>query len=400
MKNGTQKSLRKRVEAVGDWLQDKRIASQIRSVDQSNISQQLKTTGLILAGCFVANTVAMMGAEGMSLGQALWENMLTATTLGYGSGEPLTGIGRITSTALALDGFYTFGRGIFIANDLYQANMHKKAQGHFDWSKSGLFRRGIKDHVVFLNAPKEDTEQYCVDLVDEFRNSDLPQKEKYALIVTPHVYESHVEDFTTELVNYQASHVNYNPVSSYNSRVKKAFQFCNIAKASTLVVTANAVGNEDLDRLMSYALNANPDVEILLDCPSKNGQPRFEQAGPDFVNNPREEARKIVIRKGWKPGENRHFENTANLKAVRDIYHAVSLKGEWKKIQRRLIDENIGIAVGYRNNENERVLNPPANDNIEAKGVYVIPSPGEENLHKSEEDLAAAAGEFYQDLAL
>jgi voltage-gated potassium channel len=139
---------------------------------RDEMGRQLLISSFYLILLFVLHTLAMVGFESLSPGDALWLTLTTATTVGYGDLSAATAAGRIATVVLLYFG------GIFV--------LAKTAGDYFDYratvrlrKKCGNWNWNMKGHTLFINTPREDGERFFLRTIEQLRVSDATRKKRY-----------------------------------------------------------------------------------------------------------------------------------------------------------------------------------------------------------------------------
>ena len=150
-----------------------------RLTQQTDIRETLRQSGAYIVIALFLNTVAMMQFENLSFADSLWLTLVTVTTVGYSDIAPATLPGRITIIVLLFMG------GIFvlfhIAADYFDYRLDRKLR-----MLSGRWRWHMANHILILNSPKINAENYFVHLIREFQ--EHPQYQDHAFLLLSHMY--------------------------------------------------------------------------------------------------------------------------------------------------------------------------------------------------------------------
>ena len=129
----------------------------------------------------LVHTGAMMWLEGMVFGDALWLSVTTVTTVGYGDLSATTWEGRLVTTiclyAIAISLMAQLA-GEFI--DYRLLSQDRKTRGQWLWGD-------MKDHILIINTPDEDTVRYLSQLIEQIRIT--PDLEHYPIQILTRKFE-------------------------------------------------------------------------------------------------------------------------------------------------------------------------------------------------------------------
>ena len=144
------------------WRRRRNAAYYRQLTRQTDIRDTLRRSGIYIATVLILNTLAMMQFESLPFADALWLTLVTVTTVGYGDITPATFAGRATVIILLFVG------GIFvlfhIAADYFDYRLDRKLR-----MLNGRWRWHMANHILILNSPKINSENYFVHLIKEFQ---------------------------------------------------------------------------------------------------------------------------------------------------------------------------------------------------------------------------------------
>ena len=129
----------------------------------------------------MAHTAGMMYLEKMTFGNALWLSITTVTTVGYGDYSAITWQGRLVTTLF----LYIFAISLLaqlIAEffDYRLLSRERKIKGLWGW-------KDMKDHLLIINTPNDQTEQYLHQLIEQIRLT--PQLEELPVQILTRKYD-------------------------------------------------------------------------------------------------------------------------------------------------------------------------------------------------------------------
>ena len=124
------------------------------------IRRRLVRGAVLLALLFAAHAGAMMAAEGLDLPDALWLTITTATTVGYGdlSREDAGRPPRHLAVPVLASASSSSPRSPPTSSTTAPWKRERRRRGEFKW-------KHMKDHLLIVNVPANDTETYLSRLV-------------------------------------------------------------------------------------------------------------------------------------------------------------------------------------------------------------------------------------------
>jgi voltage-gated potassium channel len=218
----------------------------IRRSFSSALKGQIAVLGLLFLILMALHVLAMMLFEGLSLGDATWLTITTATTVGYGDISASTTAGRLaTGLLMYLGGIFILAQ---LAGLVFEATAEKREQRVY-----GKLPISAKGHIVIFGW----REQYITDTVAQIRASIAPLHEADIIIVS-----ENMTYLPSHLLQQQVRHV-VGPVYKTDTFRKAALE-----KAACVVISPEQGGTDffTLDligRLIDDGVKAPITVELL-----------------------------------------------------------------------------------------------------------------------------------------
>ena len=175
-----------------------------------NIQAELLLLFFHILFVVIVNSCLIMFIEGFPIYDSLWYTLTSMTTVGYGDIVPVTFWGRVITIIFV----YFYGIAILarIAAVYYENQKLKQKK-----IRLGDSMLRLKGHIVFVNCPKNMTEQYLFNVVTLLRESRSKISSKSLVIVSQH-FENGLSErlmklntklvskptFTTEMIEYAA----------------------------------------------------------------------------------------------------------------------------------------------------------------------------------------------------
>ncbi|MCF6250350.1 MAG: NAD-binding protein [Methylococcaceae bacterium] len=332
------------------------------SFEEDVIKRALIRSALLLLIIIVGHVYLMTLFEAFNWQDALWLTLTTLSTTGYGDISATTAAGKISTVLLLYLG------GIFIlakaAGDYfeYRANIRiKKMHGYWEWH--------MLDHMLVINTPSQQGEQFFLRLIKHLQHSDL-QSCTVQILTTqfPNGLPNRLSKMSG-LVHYTGSGTNPDDLVAVNAQ-----------QAKYIVILAKQEDNRDSDsrtfdilhRLQELKLR--PDTLILAESVDDANRQRFRLAGANVIIRPMRAYPEMLIRGLVAPGSEQIIENL--FSSFGDLYlrFEVNINGIlWKDIVCQLIQQDFGTAVAYLHADTGLCdTNPHANTRITTNSLFVI----------------------------
>ena len=318
----------------------------------------------LLAFFFVAHVLAMMLFEGLSLADAAWLTITTATTVGYGDIAAKSGFGRL-ATFLCL---YMFG--IFLlaqaASDLFDyraLSRNRLRRGEHRWTK-------MKNHLLIINAPSNDTNRYLDRLISHVRTTpsfgDIPVQ-----ILT----DKFPDGLPTALVNNGVTHFTGVAENSENLGTSNA------AFADYIIVIANESSNPRCDAytfdILSRIKRICSDEDrtlptIVAEAVEDSNRTRLIAAGATTVVRPVRAYPELIVRALAEPGTEKVLENLFTHDSDRLVRFDVSFEQlKWANVIVKLVSSGAGVPLAYVR-DGEVDTNPNPDEICSGEGIIIL----------------------------
>ncbi|VAX00682.1 hypothetical protein MNBD_GAMMA22-2835 [hydrothermal vent metagenome] len=283
------------------------------------------------------HSVAMMYFEKLAFSDALWLSLTTITTVGYGDFSATTFGGRLSTTIL----MYTLGislLGILVAEYIeFRLNkLELKFSGQWRWHK-------MHDHILIINTPDHDTEEYLNKLITEIR-------------ATPHIGELPIQILTRKYQEKlpksiaQLGVVHYTGLAQDNDNLNAV----NTSTAKYIIVLANESSNPVSDSATYDVLSRIKDIGtkalILAEATTDKNRPRLRSMGASVIVRPVRAYPELLIRAMIAPGTEEVLENMFQYNNDHMARFDVKFKNlKWKDIVNSFMASNSGLPIAYIN---------------------------------------------------
>ncbi|MFT6072588.1 MAG: voltage-gated potassium channel [Alphaproteobacteria bacterium] len=343
----------------------------MRSLYDNTVKHQLIRLGILLAILILSHIAAMVYFEGLPIDDAVWLTLTTVTTVGYGDISATTVIGRIFSVILMyVAGIAVLAQVAALYFEFRQNRKHKILTGNWSWQ--------MEDHIVFLNCPKENPEQYFYQSISQLRQSGHAIGQKPVLIVG----SNFTHGISDNLRALDVAHVN-NVVTH-----KTTFKDCSLAQAAVIVVLctdSNDILSDSLNfDIVSRAREHNPNALIIAEVVLDDNRKRLQKAGANHVVRPIRTYPELLVRTIIAPGSEQIIENLFNSTNEQCVKYTVSIKGKWRDIAHAFIANDIGTPLAYANHHEKVIANTHPLHEVDCCAIYVVVREG--NI-KSEQEI-------------
>ncbi|MDZ7839996.1 MAG: potassium channel family protein [Gammaproteobacteria bacterium] len=322
--------------------------------------------GLLLALSAV-HIVAMMALEGMGPMDAAWLTLTTLTTVGYGDLSAATPLGRLATVLL----LYIVGITMLaqLASDYIDYRLERRQrmlQGRWEWN--------MKDHMLIVNAPKQNPVTYLERLITQVRETpelaDLPVQ-----LLT----DAFADGLPQNLRDLGVVHRHDSPDHD------EAWTAVDLASARYLVVLAHDHHDRRTDSLtfdiVHRALGHMDPARtyVVAECMDDNNRPRLQKLGVNSVVRPIRAYPELMVRAIIAPGVEQVMENLFTHSGDHAQRYELDIRGiRWADIVSTLIQRDWGTAMAFVGYDGEVVCNPPARQAIDARALLLLVREGRE----------------------
>lgn len=337
----------------------------LRSIvnNQSPAKSRLITLLLLLLLVVFLHSLAMLYLEKMPLRDALWLSLTSVTTVGYGDYSAQTNLGRIATVIL----LYVIG--IAILAQSASTYFEYRFESRYNILK-GKCKWKMKNHIVFVNCPKETAEEFFYNAIHGLRESSVEMSKLPVAIIS----DSFKDGIPAALQKLDVAYINQGYLS------KEAIEASSLLDAKIVIVlsrnrfdpNSDSINFEITDRLRAFGFKERIIVEVTKD---ENRQ-RIIKAGANSVVRPIRTYPEMLTRSILAPGSEKVIETIFNSKGEECIRYDVKVSMKWIDVIINLAKEDIGLPVAYEDLEGNIINNPSSKEVINSKAIFVLVTSG------------------------
>jgi voltage-gated potassium channel len=325
----------------------------------NNMGKSLFSLSLYFLSMIALHIFAMVYFEKLPLGDATWITLTTVTTVGYGDLSAQTTEGRFATVLLLYFG------GIFIlakiAGDYFEFRGERR-----NLMLKGQWRWKMQDHIVVINTPSNNIEQYFGLLVSQFRQ--IPEFQDLPIQILTNKYPSGLPE---SLLKHDVVHYTGEPEDGESLRA------LNLTQAKHVVILARDEHDMLSDSLTFDILHRLRDIDtdatVLVECVNDQNRERFYQAGASAVVRPIRAYPELIVRAVAAPGSEKVLENLFTHGGNHTQRYNVSIDNvKWSEVVCALINQGLGTALAYMDRNGEIVTDPAPSDLIHARELIVL----------------------------
>lgn len=330
------------------------------SLQSPQSNAQLIRLFWIFIGISSSHTVAMMCFEGLSFSDSLWLTLSTITTVGYGDLSAKTDMGRATTIILIYMGGITLLAELaaeYIEHRLERTS--RKLKGRWEWKK-------VKDHIVIINTPIQDSDRYLSRLIHHVRN-------------TPDLEQLPIQILSNQYPDGLPSEIREQSVSHYHAKAETlgSLEKVNIDKAKFVLIIArnysdsvsDSISFDILDRIKA----SNSGAYIVCEVVNDENRERFIEHGANSTIRPIRAYPEIITRAFDSPGTEKILENLFTHQGDHPHRYNLSVDNiQWAPLACQIVNKGLGTLLAYIDINDQVVTNPEANTNVTAKALIVL----------------------------
>jgi voltage-gated potassium channel len=335
-----------------------RVRHAVYQTDKTIKRSVIRTAGIMLV-LVAMHSALMVYLEGMTLWQGIWLTLTTLSTVGYGDLTPITPIGQAATIALMY--FCGITLMTFLISDYVDfriARRDKIRTGHWNWN--------MEEHILIINAPKYNRENYFIRLITQIReNTD------YVNIPVQLLNTDFPDGLSDSLRELGAVHVHGTP--SNPADLKRA----GAHRAKHIVVLARNEYASDSDSFTFDVAHRLNELHVchkaIIECVIDDNRARMRALGVKSVLRPIRSYPEIVVRSMDAPGSEVIIEDMFTRANDHPHRYPVWLEGEpWADVVNALIQANLGTALGYVTKEGDVIAHPNGDEHIHAQSLLVL----------------------------
>ncbi len=299
-----------------------------------DFSVRLLKLAALLSVLVFLNTAGMMFFEGHSFGDALWMGVTTITTVGYGDISPGTAGGRLVTVVF----LYAFGISILahLFTEFVEYRLWVSAE-----KKYGRWRWNMKDHILIINTPTIDSDNYLRKLLQQIRAT--PALAEYPVQILTDKFR---DILPKEIAALGVVHFSGNAENSENLRA------VNVSDARYIIVIASDYADPQADSLTFDVLDRIQEIGtgamVLAEAANDDNRRRLQKAGADIVVRPIRAYPGFLVRSLVAPGTEEVLEDFfTHDNAHMHRFDIRFQEQRWQELVCRFVTSGAGIPMAY-----------------------------------------------------
>ncbi len=314
-----------------------------------------------MLGLLGAHVIAMMIFEHLGFWQSVWLTLVTVSTVGYGDVSANTVQGQVsTIIVIMLGAVMVLPKLAADYLEFRSIRRDKKLKGNWRWN--------MKDHIVILNTPVNDPDQYLNRLISQF-NASHPDEEPNVQIVTS-AYANGLPNTLLSLKN----------VTHFNGRADdlEALEQANVKEARAIIILSKRESDKHSDGrtfdILHRLKDLGVDCRILAECVNDDNRNRLGDAGANVVIRPIRAYPEMIVRAFVAPGSEQIIENMFSNSEDEYLRFDIDVsRPRWADVTCAFAVNDIGTAIGYIDKDTAVLhCNPPQLEPVNASAVFLV----------------------------
>ena len=345
-------------QLFSNFLRRRRFLKYARPADRQ-VRHKLGQLFLLLIGLILINSLSMVHFEALGWGDALWLSITTATTVGYGDFSASSWQGRLVTVVC----MYMFAIGLLaqFAAEFFEYRLQireDKKTGNWIWGD-------MKNHLLIINTPDDNTDVYLQGLISEIRAT--PELAELPIQLLTHKYP---QGLPHEVSQYGVVH--RHGVAEDNANLLAV----NVSEAAYIAILARTAGDAVSDSLTFDVLSRLDDLGssamIAAECAVDSNRQRLKEAGAAVVIRPIRAYPELLVRSLVAPGTEAVLENLFTHSQSHMVRVDLDFDGlVWKQLVLAMLNADLGQPVAYV--DDGGVHTTPAPDKVcTGKAVIVL----------------------------
>ena len=320
---------------------------------------RLGKTAFLLAVLIMVHTAAMMYLENIPFGDALWLTVTTVTTVGYGDLSASTWQGRLVTTiCLYLVAISLLAQLAGEFFDYRLLSRERKIRGQWRWED-------MKDHILIINTPNENTEKYLSQLIEQIRKT--PKLNELPIQILTRKFDQGLPDSITNMgvVHFGGVAENSENLQAVNVKLAK---YILLITRDPYDPISDSLTFDILNRIKEIGTDAALVVEVAQDV----NRQRMVTVGADIVIRPVRAYPELLVRAIVAPGTEEVLENLFTHDEDHMVRFDLPFKDKpWADIVCGFVTGGAGVPMAYVNDSGVH-CNPLPNERCTGSGIISL----------------------------
>lgn len=324
-----------------------------------SLTYQVNRLFVFLICLITAHVIAMVYFEGLQFEEAIWLTLTSITTVGYGDYAAKTFIGRLATIGLIyIGGIAILAQFAGLFFDYRQFKRDRILRGFWRWN--------MKNHLVFLNAPNHQEDEYFYRTVSELRKSSLPYNDIPIIIVST----KFPNGLSERLSKLGVVHVNGSPFDD------ESLDSASIYHANVIAILSPKTHSEESDSLVfdltHHLRELGVKGKIISEVTGDKNRSRVLKMGADHVIRPIRAYPELLVRTILAPGTEQIIEDLFDSIDEECVRYNINIKMKWIDLVQQSLKAGIGTPIGCMDKKGNIYTCPEPEKLFEITAIFVI----------------------------
>ena len=325
----------------------------------ARILSKIKRTVFMIMSLMVLHVLAMMTLESLTLWQAIWLTLTTITTVGYGDLSAKTMFGQAATIILIFMSAITLVT--FLVRDYVDYRIARNER-----IRSGLWDWNMKDHILIINAPKYNADQFFQRLVTQIREDEANADTDILLLNT-----EYGDGLSAQLKDLGVRHILGNGNNDADLARAEA------KMATHIFVLARDEYHADSDSISFDIVHRLADLRLahitLVECVVDANRPRMIDLDVKSILRPIRSYPEILVRAMDAPGSEVVIEDMFTRKDDHPERYSIWLEGEsWADVVTAMLKAGIGTPMAFINKDGDITVHPRGDVRVYAQSLIIL----------------------------
>ena len=325
----------------------------------ARILSKIKRTIFMIFSLMVLHVLAMMSLESLSPWQAIWLTLTTITTVGYGDLSAKTMLGQAATITLIFMSAITLVT--FLIRDYVDYRIARNER-----IRSGLWDWNMKEHILIINAPKYNADQFFQRLVTQIREDEANKEIDILLLNT-----EFSGGLSAQLKDLGVRHIlgNGNNDTDLERAEAKMAKHIFVLARDEYHADSDSISFDIVHRLAELRLAHLTLVECVVDA----NRPRMVDLDVKSILRPIRSYPEILVRAMDAPGSEVVIEDMFTRKDDHPERYSIWLEGEnWADVVTAMLKAGIGTPMAFINKDGDITVHPRGDVRVYAQSLIVL----------------------------
>ncbi len=323
------------------------------------IRLKIRKLTLVLLGLILLHSLIMVVLEGFSFWQGLWLTLTTLTTVGYGDLSPQTMAGQMATVALMYISAITLAT--FIISDYIDYRIARNERirtGFWDWK--------MENHILIINAPKHNAEQFIKRLVFQIREDQDYHNSEILML-----NDAFLTGLPTSLKDLSVRHVSGSGNNDHDLERAQATDARHIfvLARDEYHPDSDSISFDIADRLSKLGQGS----KTLVECVEDVNRDRITQLGIKSTLRPIRAYPEMLVRAMDAPGSEVVIEDMFTRKDDHPERYSIWLEGEcWSDVVTAMVKSGVGTPLAFIDKNGKVFVHPKGGEHVVAQSLIIL----------------------------